>query len=340
MKKTINTGLFASLFLTQAAFAAPIDATSAIRSNLGTQEAITATTSCDVDNMGGEGGGNLAVVNMVPCLINRQAGIHGATTGVTKSMAFDGNSFKARIVIEDAGVTIDGVSYDYEAKIWTCEGTCSAAADFYPAIWMAFSANGNKTTNKGVVVNNFGASDGSFVGSAFIKWDSGTGSAKRVIESVQGECRSDSSFDSRFMDYERTVTSGGLTKLSTITGNATVANNYASIVLDSNSNVGYAADDINQTSTASFTRTAGTVVLNDASTASDYNYAVGGTYTGTFLGLPTFNGASYAGVVCTGSAVTGGATNGSIDGIGKGVGVLSTPMTNVMNGMTLHPTSI
>ena len=342
MKNFIKLSIITTLSLNQFAFGAGnINTTQQIASMLGTQDAIDATPSCNLDLMsGGDAGGNLGVINMVPCLLNLQAGIKGATgaTGVTKTLTFGKKTFKAHIVVLDTPVTVDGTKYDYETKIWTCTGTCASATNYFPSIWMAFSANGAKTINEGVMANNFDADSGNFIGSSFMKWNSGDGEAKKIIKSVHGECRDDDSFDTHFMDYQRVVASG-VAKLSTIAGNHASANKYASLVIDINNNVGYLADDIAQSSVLSFTRTAATVAV-DGENRSDFTYAQGGTYTAAFLDLPTFNLGSFASVTCTDGAVSAGKTNGGVTGITKGVGVLATPLTSAMNGMTLNPDNI
>ncbi len=340
MKTLLKLSLITTLGLGQLAYAqhSTHPAGQKIQAIMGTQDAIDATPRCDVDLMGGDAGGSLAAINMVPCLLNLQAGVTGPTgaAGVTKTLTFDGYSFKAHIVVLDTPVTVDGKTYDYEAKIWTCDTNCNATTDFFPAIWMAFSANATKSVNKGVLVNNFDADTGNFIGASFIRWDTGSATTTRNIESVQGECRSDGSFDSRFMKYTREV-STGITKYAMREGDNTAEAYTLLIELNTKTNIGSVNE--NGSGADPFERKAATLVF-DGANRSDYTYTATGTYTPSFLTLPTFNANSFTAVACTGGAISAGNTNGTITELGKGVGLLASPLAQPMNGMTLNPSNI
>lgn len=326
------------LVILNSAFAQDVAGTDALVQYFGTQDAMDATLKCDVDLMGGDAGGNLAAVNMIPCLINLQTNISGTTRpeGLTTKLSFGKTSFSAHIIIDKKNNTIDGIAYDYEMKMWICESNCKTASDFYPAIWQAFSADAKKVVNRGVLVNNFDAGAGNFIGANFIRWNTGTGVSTRKIESVQAECDSGSGVDTRFMSYIRDINSG-LLQFSVVRGDESIQTGSTQISLDTKKNEG--SISINASGGTQFMRKAATVVI-DGVNRKDYEYPVGGSHSPSYLALPTYTTTAFPTVECAGGKVTKGIKNGTIEGLGRGEGVLKTPLSKEMNGMTLHPDKI
>ena len=167
-----------------ASFSARADlagATGRIANEIGTQQAMDATAVCDINLMTGSNGGNLGTPNQILCMV-REMGLTGPTSaaGATRTINI-GGAFDVHYILSIPGPTIDGTSYGYELKIWTCGSGCTTVNGFLPAIYTVFNVDADKTINNGLLINNFSADSGTIKGSAFIKWDVGSATTTKIL---------------------------------------------------------------------------------------------------------------------------------------------------------------
>jgi hypothetical protein len=135
-----------------------------------------AVATCDsVDGKGGI----LGVVNGFFCHMEKDMGIKGVTTGVTKVMG----NMSVRAVVTAGAYTVNSVNYDYNAQVWVCFSPCASTASFSRAINFYFSYAADKTINKGQMLMNPNAfqSGGSATSALNIQYDVGTSTANKTI---------------------------------------------------------------------------------------------------------------------------------------------------------------
>jgi len=166
-----------------------------LASEIGKQSAITATTTCNLDKMTGNDGGNLGTVNQMLCIaktmsLTGSTGASGLTTTVSIKSGSTTQTMYAHVVVTTPGPTINGTAYGTEVKVWTCATGCTVTTGFLPAMYMAYNADSAGTINNGILINHFGASSGTIVGSAFIKWDTGSATATKAFTLAMVDCSS------------------------------------------------------------------------------------------------------------------------------------------------------
>jgi hypothetical protein len=312
------------------------DAAQRIVSEIGTQQSITATLTCNLDLMVGGSGGNIGTPNQMLCLA-KSMNIAGATpaAGVTSQVTVGGQTFTVHYIVTSPGATIDGVTYNYEMKIWTCGSGCTTASAFFPAIYVAFNASSDGVTNTGVLINNFGADSGTLKGSAFIKWDVGSATTTKYFRLNMVDCSS-APTTAIYAYYTRV---GTVATMNELVSQAAATVTRTAVAWDTSANTGnwqqdsvVSAGGDSPAWSGGFTRTA---------TATDYTYSAASTSSSYTIGAyptemsgTTLSGASNQGITCSGITASNGVTS-----VTSGANVLTTT-TTAMGGMTLHPDSI
>jgi len=309
-------------------------ATNRIASEIGTQEAINATVTCNLDAMVGANGGNIGTPNQMLCLA-KSMNIAGATaaSGVTTSLTVGGQAFTVHYIVDAPGPTVDGVTYAYDMKIWTCGTGCTTASAFLPAIYVAFNASSDGATNNGVLINNFAADSGTLQGSAFIKWDVGSSTATKYFRLNMVDC-SNSPTTAIYAYYTRVGTLATLNELNSQGSGV----NRTALAWDTSANTGnFQEDTVSSAGDDSPPWTGG---FSRVASATDYTYSAAGTGSYTIGAYPTqmsgatLSGSSNQAVDCTGITASNG-----VPSVTSGANVLTTTMT-AMGGMALHPDSI
>lgn len=128
-------------------------------------------------------GSLLNIVNNFFCHMEKDMGIKGVGS-VTKTFAPPGQSgMTVRAEIAQTAVTINSVSYDYQGKVWVCSASCTSAANFNRAFYIAFSYNTGSGINKGYVLTSPGSFNSSQSGSAMeIEYDIGSGTVTQSVK--------------------------------------------------------------------------------------------------------------------------------------------------------------
>ncbi|MBC7741096.1 MAG: hypothetical protein H7061_02785 [Bdellovibrionaceae bacterium] len=142
----------------------------------GTEADKVAHATCD----GGEGkGGIIGIVNGFFCHMEKDMGIKGVTTGVTKVFG----TMSVRAVVSAGSYTVASVNYAFNAQVWVCHSACTATSGFNRAINLYFTALPDKTINKGHMLINPNAfeSSGSATSAMNLQYDVGTGTTNKVV---------------------------------------------------------------------------------------------------------------------------------------------------------------
>lgn len=101
---------------------------------------------------GGSNSGLIGVVNSFFCHMEKDMGITGPTSGVTKVFNDSGGAMSVRAQIIAGDVVISGVTYSHQARVWVCTTGCTLAANFARAIYIAFSYDKDALVNKGYLL--------------------------------------------------------------------------------------------------------------------------------------------------------------------------------------------
>src|SRR5690606_20905216 len=109
-----------------------------------------------------------------------------------------------------------------------------------------------------------------------------------------------------------------------VEGDTTTDSKSTLISLDLKKNEGSVSDD-DPSNAIGFKRVPSKVTI-DGKDYDDYAYSAGGSHTPSFITLPNFNTNAFTGVACAGGFISSGSTNGTINGLGRGIGVLTTPL--------------
>ena len=328
---TFAWNAYANITVTQAA--------GDIISALGVAAAQTATTTCNIAGMiqtytpPGADGGRLSAVNVIPCVLNTLSMDSGTTEKTfPNAVTVHGVALNVHLILNTAGVTIDGVAYQNEVKIWACSGTCSTAASYFALGYMAFSSDGAADTiNKGVLALNSNAQTGAIDESQFIRWDIGSATSNKAIDDIDAECHGTTATNIRTYSYRRVSNDAQAATLSANGDGMAESWNWTSNegVYGGGSS---AVAGGTPTFIGRFSRVAST---------NDFTYTDGGgSSTATLLAYPSFlsiatmNSTDYLGTTCSAITSTG------FPKVITGAGILATPMTSAMNGMAAHPSTI
>ncbi len=333
--KWIQTLLF---FLASASIAAQAtlsNAASRYSSDLGLQDAQdAAATTCDLTRMTGSAGGNLGTPNALLCLL-RNYSINKVGTATTQ-MDIGSSTIYVHYEMSAPGLTVDGVTYTHQMKIWTCGTSCTDVNNFLPAVFVTFTANKERTLNKGILVNNYGADSGTLKGTSFIKWDVGSSTENRQIVLNMVDCSS-SPTTANYAVYTKNKTTNVVTHNSIMSQGSGVTRN--AITMNLTSNVGNWESDT--TSSAGGDSPAWGGGFTRVASGTDWAYSAASTdssltinpYTTVMTGTK-IQDSSHQGVTC-GSLTA----NGGVTALNDGTDVLTTPIS-ANGGMTLHPTSL
>jgi hypothetical protein len=309
-------------------------ATQRIASDLGTQQAITATQTCDLTLMTGQAGGNIGTPNQMLCLMNN-LGITGATasTGVTTTASVGNQTLTMHYIVNSPGPTVDGVTYSYEMKVWTCASNCTSVSVFFPSVYVAFNTSSDQSVNNGVLVNNFGAYSGTIEGSAFIKWDVGTATTNKFFRLNMVDCSS-SPATALYTYYTRTGTTATINELWSNDGS-----NITRTAMTWDTTAGTGNWQMDNTVSAGGDTPSWSGGFSRVASATDYTYSSASTSGSYTIGayptqMPGSKILTNQTVTCSGITTSNGVTT-----VTDGTNVLSTPMT-AFGGMTLNPPNI
>ena len=285
------------------------------KSFFGSEGAKKRSSRCDMADTDSNSG-LLQTVNSFFCHMEKDMGIKGVTTGVTK--VFGSKSVRASVT---AGpFTVNSVSYAYQAQVWVCNSACTSTSAFSRAINIYFSYSPDKTINKGDMIFDTGAFDSTFGQNGLhLTYDVGSSTATQTMSAravfqqngTQQELRVDSSKTGNVLGVTIVVVSGAT---------ATTANSFRfAAQLDTSLNTGGVYFEVPTTSSASG---AGVAAVNissasDSKTASsmclarvadgvdDWNYTTTGS-TGCAVQSFSSDSATAVGAYTVTAILTGG----------------------------------
>jgi hypothetical protein len=178
----MTTSLATSLATSPSAFAGGDGFASMFTSFFGTEKGKAAMQNCDQN---GADASIISGVNSFFCHMEKDMGMTGVGS-VTKSITSDGHTMSVHAEITGgaggASIAANGTTYDYLANVWVCTSGCTNASNFNRVISLAFSYVADKTINKGFMVQDSGAFQGSAGTSAMtLSYDVGSSTTNKII---------------------------------------------------------------------------------------------------------------------------------------------------------------
>jgi hypothetical protein len=99
-----------------------------------------------------------------------------AATG-PDGLTFTGTGGGTMHAVVTQAVTVNSVAYDFEAKVWDCQGSCSAASAFAPKFYLAWTVSDDGTVNKGTGAFQWASG----AGGMSLVYDVGSSTTKQFI---------------------------------------------------------------------------------------------------------------------------------------------------------------
>lgn len=305
----------------------------------GTESSRQNSKTCDG---GMSDGGVLSIVNGFFCHMEKDMGITGTTSGVTKTF----QDMKVRAVVEGSSgggaYTVDSVAYDYRAQVWVCltsSSSCAATTNFNRAVYITYSYKSDNTINKGHMFMNPGAFSGQ--SSAMnLKYDLGTSTATKTSTLKMKHTAGGQTFS---MHGTATKTSAGIVKVNMVAHNGTFAFRFVG-TLDETNNM---AAVYFETPNSAFCSGTGCATVNTAMTGDTLSVSSNGLCTSrsrtstdwayTAVANSNCSSLSFAAFPPVSATDAGNYSTTATDGTG-----ILVPAANgsLYNGMTANPSAI